>query len=67
MIVGLEYLYKGCSLSLIYCDVKSSNIFIIIKYEGRLIDFGLLRFVGDEDIIKVVMFVKGIVGYLDLE
>lgn len=44
--VGLEKLYKGCSLNLIYCDVKISNIFIIFKYDGKLIDFGLWRFFG---------------------
>lgn len=47
--------------------MKSNNIFIIFRYEVKVVDFGLLKLVGEEDDIKVLIFVKGIVGYLDLE
>lgn len=59
----------GCSFIIIYCDIKSSNILFIDKYVVKVVDFGFLRLGLEElfGVIYVLIVVKGIVGYLDLE
>lgn len=63
--VGLVYLYIGCGESIVYCDIKSINIFFIVKFGVKVVDFGVMKLIGDD--LKVFILVKGIVGYLDLE
>lgn len=66
--LGLEYLYIGCILGIIYCDVKIGNILLIGKVDVvKIVDFGFLKLIGDDGVIYVLMMVKGIVGYFDLE
>lgn len=67
---GLDYLHKGCSPRIVHRDVKSSNILLNDKMEGKISDFGISRSKscdtsgGDTEMFTVV---QGSFGYLDPE
>lgn len=59
-----------CNLSIMYCDVKSSNIlFMGFDYLEvvMVVDFGFLRRGFFQNVMYVFIFVKGIVGYFDFQ
>lgn len=66
--LGLEYLYRGCSLVIFYCDVKSNNILLGYKMVVKVVDFGFFKLMNlNEVVFYVFIMVKGIMGYLDFE
>ncbi|KAH9326573.1 hypothetical protein KI387_006751 [Taxus chinensis] len=62
---GLEYLHLGCSPKIIHRDVKTANILLDKKFNGKLGDFGLSRVAMDEEASDVFTAVRGTAGYLD--
>ncbi|KAM3394589.1 hypothetical protein P3S68_003591 [Capsicum galapagoense] len=46
---ALEYLHYGCSLSVIHCDLKPSNVLLDEDTVGHLSDFGILKLLGEDE------------------
>ncbi|XP_039160464.1 LRR receptor kinase SERK2 [Eucalyptus grandis] len=46
---GLSYLHEGCSLQIIHCDIKLSNILLDENFEPLIGDFGLAKFMNHKD------------------
>lgn len=65
--VGLEYLYCGGDLKIIYRNVKSLNILLGFNYVLKVFDFGFLKLVVYVEKMDILIFVRGIVGYFDFE
>ncbi|KAM3394404.1 hypothetical protein P3S68_003406 [Capsicum galapagoense] len=45
---ALEYLHHGCSLPLIHCDVKPSNVLLDEDMVSHLSDFGISKLLGED-------------------
>ncbi|PHT83040.1 hypothetical protein T459_11483 [Capsicum annuum] len=45
---ALEYLHHGCSLPLIHCDVKPSNVLLDDDMVSHLSDFGISKLLGED-------------------
>jgi serine/threonine protein kinase len=68
MSLGLAYLHTGCNSLIIHRDVKSSNILIGAKLEGKVSDFGISRSQSREGMVDFsTMKLVGSLGYLDPE
>lgn len=48
VVCGIVYLYYECRLSIIYCDVKLENIFLSGDFIFKVVDFGLVKFMGKD-------------------
>ncbi|XP_050884242.1 putative leucine-rich repeat receptor-like protein kinase At2g19210 isoform X2 [Lathyrus oleraceus] len=64
---GLEYLHHGCNPPIVHRDVKSKNILLNEKLQGKLADFGLSKIFPNEGDTHVFTVVAGTPGYLDPE
>ncbi|XP_022714584.1 probable LRR receptor-like serine/threonine-protein kinase At3g47570 [Durio zibethinus] len=60
---ALEYLDFGCSLSMIHCDVKPSNIVLDKDMVAHVGDFGISKLLGEEDSMRQTMTLATI-GYM---
>lgn len=63
--VGLEYMHHGCNPPIVHRDVKSKNILLNEKLQGKLADFGLSKIFPNEGDTHVSTVVAGTPGYLD--
>ncbi|MCH79567.1 leucine-rich repeat receptor-like protein kinase, partial [Trifolium medium] len=63
----LEYLHHGCNPPIVHRDVKSKNILLNEKFQGKLADFGLSKIFPNEGDTHVFTVVAGTIGYLDPE
>ncbi|WJX42991.1 hypothetical protein P8452_30154 [Trifolium repens] len=64
---GLEYLHHGCNPPIVHRDVKSKNILLNEKIQGKLADFGLSMIFPNEGDTHISTVVAGTIGYLDPE
>ncbi|KAL3652191.1 hypothetical protein CASFOL_001872 [Castilleja foliolosa] len=52
---ALEYLHQSCSVPVIHCDLKPSNILLDQNMTARLCDFGIAKLLGDGESIVQTM------------
>ena len=60
---SLEYLHHGCPLSVVHCDLKPNNILLNKDMVALVSDFGISKFLGNEDSITQTMTLATI-GYM---
>ena len=60
---SLEYLHHGCPLSVVHCDLKPSNILLNKDMVAHVSDFGISKFLGNEESITQTMTLATI-GYM---
>ena len=60
---SLEYLHHGCSLPVVHCDLKPSNILLNKDMVAHVSDFGISKFLSDEDSMTQTMTLATI-GYM---
>ncbi|KAL4637521.1 hypothetical protein ACB092_03G082500 [Castanea dentata] len=60
---SLEYLHHDCSLPVVHCDLKPSNILLNKDMVAHVSDFGISKFLGDEDSMTQTMTLATI-GYM---
>ncbi|CAN4084245.1 unnamed protein product [Withania somnifera] len=48
---ALEYLHHGCSIPIIHCDLKPSNVLLDKDMVGHLTDFGIAKLLTEEESI----------------
>nr|WCJ12456.1 LRR-RLK-4 [Solanum microdontum subsp. gigantophyllum] len=47
---ALEYFHHGCSLPVIHCDIKPSNVLLDEDMVAHLSDFGISKLLGEDEI-----------------
>ena len=60
---SLEYLHHGCPLPVAHCDLKPSNILLNKDMVALVSDFGISKFLGNEDSMTQTMTLATI-GYM---
>ncbi|KAK9989802.1 hypothetical protein SO802_030041 [Lithocarpus litseifolius] len=60
---SLEYLHHGCPLPVVHCDLKPSNILLNKDMVALVSDFGISKFLGNEDSMTQTMTLATI-GYM---
>ena len=60
---SLEYLHHGCPLPVVHCDLKPGNILLNKDMVALVSDFGISKFLGNEDSITQTMTLATI-GYV---
>ncbi|XP_030923061.1 probable LRR receptor-like serine/threonine-protein kinase At3g47570 [Quercus lobata] len=60
---SLEYLHHGCPLPVVHCDLKPSNILLNKDMVAHVSDFGISKFLGNEESITQTMTLATI-GYM---
>ncbi|XP_030943040.1 probable LRR receptor-like serine/threonine-protein kinase At3g47570 [Quercus lobata] len=60
---ALEYLHHGCPLPVVHCDLKPSNILLNKDTVALVSDFGISKFLGNEDSMTQTMTLATI-GYM---
>ncbi|KAJ3694562.1 hypothetical protein LUZ60_010042 [Juncus effusus] len=60
---GLAYLHEECKPRIIHRDVKAANILLDESFEPKVGDFGLAKFIHDDN-THVTTRVMGTIGYL---
>ncbi|KAM4088136.1 hypothetical protein ACB094_07G048000 [Castanea mollissima] len=60
---SLEYLHHGCPLPIVHCDLKPSNILLNKDTVALVSDFGISKFLGNEDSMTQTMTLATI-GYM---
>ncbi|KAM3239189.1 hypothetical protein P3L10_014223 [Capsicum annuum] len=63
---ALEYLHHGCTLPVIHCDVKPSNVLLDEDMVAHLSDFGISKLLG-EDESDLYTKTLATLGYIALE
>ncbi|CAL9015678.1 unnamed protein product, partial [Prunus brigantina] len=60
---ALEYLHHGCSIPIVHCDLKPSNILLDDDVTAHVADFGISRLLGGSDSMTQTMTLATI-GYM---
>ncbi|XP_077218081.1 uncharacterized protein LOC143852544 [Tasmannia lanceolata] len=60
---GLEYIHRGCSISIFHLDIKPSNILLDKEFCPRISDFGLAKICQTSYSVSLSC-VRGTMGYL---
>ena len=60
-------MHNSCKPPIVHRDVKSRNILLNEKFQGKLADFGLSKMFADEDDSHVYTMIVGTPGYVDPE
>ncbi|XP_077219384.1 uncharacterized protein LOC143853482 [Tasmannia lanceolata] len=62
---GLEYLHRGCSISILHFDIKPSNILLDEDLCPKISDFGLSKLCPTRDFNSLKMsWPRGTIGYI---
>lgn len=67
MYKGLDYLHKGCHLSIVHRDVKTSNILLDQNLRVKIADFGLSKTYLSDTQTHISTTAAGTPGYMDPE
>ncbi|KAK1611015.1 hypothetical protein QYE76_034688 [Lolium multiflorum] len=61
---GIEYLHNGCASPIIHCDIKPDNILLDDTNAPKITDFGISKFLGDQQVHTTVTNIRGTRGYI---